>query len=149
MQYQGQLNDLEIEAPLAKVSSVEDWDKLTHAFEETYSRVYAKAARSPELGYSITGAIVRGSVDVPKPKIPEEPYVSEIPPKEAFHGKRRVYWDGEWVQADIWEMEALQAGNWIRGLAIIESPATTFVVPPGFETFLDNHRIFHLREVNR
>jgi acetone carboxylase beta subunit len=149
MQYQGQLNDLEIEAPLAKVNSVEDWDKLTYAFEETYSRVYAKAARSPELGYSITGAIVRGSVDVPKPKIPEEPYVGEIPPKEAFQGKRRVYWDGEWVEADIWEMEALQAGNWIRGLAIIESPATTFVVPPGFETVLDTHRIFHLREVNR
>jgi acetone carboxylase beta subunit len=43
-------------------------------------------------------------------------------------------------------MEALMAGNRVVGPAIIESPATTFVLPPGFETSLDKHRIFHLKE---
>jgi acetone carboxylase, beta subunit len=146
MQYQGQLNDLEIESPVNQVETVEDWEQLVASFEEMYSRVYAKAARSPELGYTITGAIVRGTVEVPKPKISEEPLSSDQPPKEAFVGKRRVYWEGAWTTADIWEMEALKTGNKIRGFAIIESPATTFVVPPGFETHLDQHRIFHLRE---
>ncbi|SFI71267.1 hydantoinase/oxoprolinase family protein [Thermoflavimicrobium dichotomicum] len=149
MQYQGQLNDLEIESPLMHVETVDHWDALVNAFEETYGRVYAKAARSPELGYTITGAIVRGVVDIPKPKIPEEELAGEEPPKEAYLGKRRVYWAGEWIEADIWEMEALKAGNRIKSFAIIESPATTFVVPFGFETVLDSHRIFHLREVSR
>lgn len=148
MQYQGQLNDLEIESPLTSVATVEDWEQLTAAFEDTYSRVYAKAARSPELGYGVTGAIVRGTVGIPKPKLPEEPYQEETPSSDAFAGKRKVYWAGEWVHADIWEMESLQAGNRISGLAVIESPATTFVVPPGFEASLDTHRIFHLREVS-
>jgi len=42
-------------------------------------------------------------------------------------------------------MESLRAGNHIIGPAIIESPATTFVVPDGFETDIDAHRLFHLR----
>jgi acetone carboxylase beta subunit len=146
MQYQGQLNDLEIESPIKVLRTVEDWEALVNAFEETYSRVYAKAARSPELGYSVTGAIVRGIVEVPKPKIPEEPLSGENPPAEAYLGARNVYWKGEWVKADIWEMEKLKAGNRIKGFAILESSATTFVIPPGYETYLDQHRIFHLKE---
>ena len=35
---------------------------LIAAFEEAYSKVYARSARSPELGYLITQAIVHGSV---------------------------------------------------------------------------------------
>jgi acetone carboxylase beta subunit len=147
MQYQGQLNDLEIEAPIASFKEVEDWDALVTAFEDTYTRVYAKAAKSPELGYSITGAIVRGIVEVAKPRIPEEPLDSETPPEDAFLGTRNVYWKGEWMVADIWEMEKLKPGNKIHSFAIIESPATTFVIPPGFETYLDEHRIFHLKEL--
>ena len=147
MQYQGQLNDLEIESPIASFKEVEDWEALVTAFEDTYTRVYAKAAKSPELGYSITGAIVRGIVEVAKPRIPEEPLVSETPPEDAFLGTRNVYWKGEWMVADIWEMEKLKPGNKIHSFAIIESPATTFVIPPGFETYLDAHRIFHLKEL--
>ncbi len=148
MQYQGQLNDLEIESPLAALSGATDWDKLADTFEDVYARVYARAARSPELGYTVTGAIVRGSVEIPKPKIPEEPYEGEIPNTAAFQGQRQVYWDGEFLMADIWEMEALKAGNRVRAFAVIESPATTFVIPPGFEAVLDTHRIFHLRQVS-
>lgn len=147
MQYQGQLNDLEIEAPISSFREIQDWDALVSAFEETYTRVYAKAATSPELGYSITGAIVRGIVDVAKPRIPEEPLAEETPPDEAYLGKRNVYWDGKYIEADIWEMEKLQPGNRIEAFAILESPATTFVIPPGFTTYLDQHRIFHLQEI--
>jgi acetone carboxylase beta subunit len=147
MQYQGQLNDLEIEAPIEKFASVSDWESLVEAFEDTYTRVYAKAAKSPELGYSITGAIIRGVVEVAKPKIPEEPFVSERPSGEAFLGIRDVYWKGEWIKANIWEMEKLEPGNKIGAFSILESPATTFVIPHGFEASLDTHRIFHLKEL--
>lgn len=147
MQYQGQLNDLEIEAPIKRFRGVDDWKKLVQAFENTYTRVYAKSALSPELGYSITSAIVRGVVDVAKPKIPNEPLAGEIPPSEAYLGTRRVYWDGKWIEADIWEMEKLKPGNRIRAFSILESPATTFVIPFGFETYLDQHRLFHLKEL--
>lgn len=147
MQYQGQLNDLEIEAPISSFKSVDDWEKLVKTFEETYSRVYAKSALSPELGYSITGAIVRGVVEVAKPQIPQEPLSDEMPPEEAFLGVRDVYWNGEYLPAKIYEMEKLLPGNLITAFSILESTATTLVVPPGFEAYLDGNRIFHLKEL--
>lgn len=147
MQYQGQLNDLEIEAPISAFKSIDDWETLIQTFEETYSRVYAKSALSPELGYSITGAIVRGVVEVAKPQIPQEPLVGETPPKDAFLGYREIYWDGEFLQASIYEMEKLLPGNKIKAFSILESTATTLVVPLGFEAYLDENRIFHLNEV--
>ena len=147
MQYQGQLNDLEIEAPISSFRSVDDWENLVQTFEETYARVYAKSALSPELGYSITGAIVRGVVEVAKPQIPQEPLSSETPPVDAFLGLRDIYWDGEFIPAKIYEMEKLMPGNQIHAFSILESTATTLVVPLGFEAYLDENRIFHLKEI--
>ena len=147
MQYQGQLNDLEIEAPISSFRSVDDWENLVQTFEETYARVYAKSALSPELGYSITGAIVRGVVEVAKPQIPQEPLSSETPPVDAFLGLRDIYWDGEFIPAKIYEMEKLMPGNRIHAFSILESTATTLVVPLGFEAYLDENRIFHLKEI--
>lgn len=146
MQYQGQLNDLEIESPLAKVSTADDWAKLCSAFEDVYGRVYATAARVPELGFSVTGAILRGVVPVPKPRIPTEPGAGKEPPAAARRGTRRLYFRGEFHDAAVYAMERLQAGNEIEGPAIVESDATTFVVPVGFATRLDPHRLFHLRQ---
>ena len=147
MQYRGQLNDLEIESPLPSAATAEDWEQLVDAFNATYGRVYAASARSPELGYSVTGAIMRGTVPIPKPKIPKEPLEGETPPESASTGTRRFYRKKRWVDARLYRMEALRPGNRVMGPAIIESDATTFVVPDGFETFLDGHRLFHLNEV--
>ena len=147
MQYMGQLNDLEISSPIASAAGAEDWDRIVESFEDTYGRVYASAARSPELGFSVTGAIMRGMVVTQKPVLPEDPEGGPVPPKAAHGGTRLLYRHKIWHEAVIWKMEALQPGNTITGPAIIESDATTFVVPEGFATTLDKHRLFHLKEV--
>ena len=142
--YQGQLNDIEVASPVSTFETAADWDKLSETFEELYSKVYHESAQSSEFGFTITTATVKGFADVTKPKIPTEEEQGPIPPFEAVKGTREMYWKGEWVDAQILEMAELQAGNKIQGPAIIEDPATTFIVPPGYETFLDKHRIFHL-----
>ena len=146
MQYMGQLNDLEISSPIAAASTAEDWDRIAEAFEQTYGRVYASSARSPELGFSVTGAIMRGTVATQKPVLPEDPDGGPTPPDDARIGTRRLYRHKVWHDAVIWRMEALEPGNTITGPAIVESDATTFVVPEGFSTTLDKHRLFHLQE---
>ena len=90
---------------------------------------------------------MRGTVSIPKPKIPKEPLEDETPPHDAFLGTRKFYRKKCSVDARLYKMEALLPGNRVAGPAIIESDATTFVVPDGFETFLDGHRLFHLKEV--
>ncbi len=147
MQYMGQLNDLEINSPIAGASTEQDWDRIVEAFEDRYGRVYASSARSPELGFSVTGAIMRGMVATQKPVLPEDPDGGPTPPPEARGGTRPLYRHKVWHDAVIWKMEALKPGNTITGPAIVESDATTFVVPKGFATTLDKHRLFHLQEV--
>ncbi len=147
MQYMGQLNDLEITSPITSAAATKDWDRIVEAYEETYARVYASSARSPELGFSVTGAIMRGLVPVQKPALPEDPIEGPTPPKDAFLGTRKFYRHKKWVDAKLWKMEALRPGNEITGPAIIESDATTFVVPDGFATYVDKHRLFHLKEL--
>jgi acetone carboxylase beta subunit len=146
MQYLGQLNDLEIDSPLPKVKGKKDWPALVAAFDAEYARVYADAARSPELGFGITGAILRGSVETSKPAVPDEKEHGETPAAGAKTGTRKFYDRRKWVEADLYHMESLLPGNRVEGPAVIESDATTFVVPTGFATFLDKHRLFHLIE---
>jgi acetone carboxylase beta subunit len=147
MQYMGQLNDLEIESPVVQARTEQDWDKMVEAFENTYGRVYSHSARSPELGFSVTGAIMRGYVATQKPVLPEDPDGGPNPAAEAKLGTRPFYRHHKWAEATIWKMEALKPGNRITGPAIIESDATTLVVPTGFEVRLDKHRLFHLKEI--
>ncbi|WP_366924025.1 hydantoinase/oxoprolinase family protein [Metallumcola ferriviriculae] len=145
MQYQGQLNDLEINCRVGEIETVEQLEQIVADFEESYGKTYARSAKSPELGYLITTAVVKGVVDVEKPMLPEEALTSEQPPAEASKGQRDVYWRGKWVKGDIWDMDLLKPGNKLSGMSIVESPSSTFVIPCGRVAYLDKHRIFHLK----
>src|SRR5918998_2976860 len=84
MQYYGQLNDIEIVSPRMELDEGEHVDELIAAFEDAYSKVYARSARSPELGYLVTQAIVHGSVEVEKPALPTLETATGVPePKES------------------------------------------------------------------
>jgi acetone carboxylase beta subunit len=141
MQYYGQLNDLEIYSPHQSLSEADQVEDLIESFESAYGKLYARSARSPELGYLITNAIVTGSAEVEKPALPDEPEVDGRPePKQT----RQVWWRDGWTETSIYEQDAIRAGHEIAGPAIIESPADTFAIPPGRRARLDRNRIFHL-----
>ena len=141
MQYSGQLNDIEIAAPDG--DGTPNVLALVTAFEETYGKIYAHGARSPELGYVITAAIVTGSTPIEKPVLPVEDEVA-VPPLPKL--SRPVWWSTELgrLETPVFEQDDLRAGHCVAGPAIIESPASTFVVPPGRAATLDRTRIFHL-----
>ena len=142
MQYYGQLNDLEIESPHQSLETGEQVDDLIAAFEEAYGKLYARSARSPELGYLITNVIVTGSVPVEKPALPDEPEAGGGAPEPK--AARPVWWSDGWTETPIYEQADVRAGHEIAGPAIVESPADTFAIPPGRPARLDRHRIFHL-----
>jgi acetone carboxylase beta subunit len=143
MQYQGQLNDLEIASPHEELTEGSQVDDLIAAFEDAYGKRYARSARSPELGYLVTNVIVTGSVPVEKPSLPAE---DESPGTPEPKGSRRVWWSEGFEETPLYEQDQLRAGQEVAGPAVIESPADTFAVPPGRAVRLDRHRIFHLKE---
>ncbi len=141
MQYYGQLNDIEIVSPHMEMEEGEHVDALIAAFEDAYSKVYARSARSPELGYLITQAIVHGSVEVEKPALPE---LEEVPGNPPVSATRNVRWQDGDAETEIVRLEDIRAGHEIPGPAIIEHSATTFAIPPGRSARMDGHQIFHL-----
>jgi acetone carboxylase beta subunit len=141
MQYYGQLNDIEIVSPHMELEDDSQLDDLIAEFEEAYGKVYARSARSPELGYLVTQAIVHGSVPVEKPALPDFPEREGAPPTK---GTRRVRWGDDYANADLYELAEVEPGNSIEGPAIVESVATTFAVPPERSARLDRHHLFHL-----
>lgn len=145
MQYQGQLNDIEVRCNRGQLFDG-GLDQIVLDFEDIYGKIYVRSAKSPELGYLITTAVVTGVVEVEKPILPTENLRSEEPAEGTLLSQRDVYWRGEWLKANIYGMELLQAGNIVKGMAIIESPSSTFVVPPNRSAYLDAHRIFHLKD---
>jgi N-methylhydantoinase A/oxoprolinase/acetone carboxylase beta subunit len=144
MQYYGQLNDLEIYSPHQSLTEAHQVDDLIDAFSEAYGKLYARSARSPELGYLITNVIVTGSSEVEKPALPDEALSTGEPSPK---GSRPVWWTEGWTDTPLFEQDDIRAGQSVTGPAVIESPADTFAVPPGRRARLDGHRIFHLETV--
>jgi acetone carboxylase, beta subunit len=145
MQYFGQLNDIEIVSPHAEIADAAQVDDLIDVFEDAYGKIFARSARSPELGYLVTHAIVLGEVEVEKPALPD---AEEIPGTPATKASRQVWWQTDGpaaaIETDIFELSEVKPGNEITGPAIVESVATTFAIPPGRSAHLDRHQIFHL-----
>jgi N-methylhydantoinase A/acetone carboxylase beta subunit len=147
MQYAGMLDDLEVRIPDELWDggvTADDIKEVIVRYEEKFSQVFKRAAQSPEQGYQITTAIGTGVAPSPNPTLPQADDHGPTPPEAAHKDTRPIYWDEDWHDADIWEMDGLKAGNRIVGPSVIESPATTVLVPPGFEAPLDENHIFHL-----
>jgi N-methylhydantoinase A/acetone carboxylase beta subunit len=151
-QYTGMLDDLEVQIEELWDGELdgEDIEQIIETFEDEFGRVFQRAARSPENGYQFTVAIGTGVAPSQKPKLPdEEPVSADTPVEQASKGERAIYWEGDWHDAAIWDMDHIQTGNVIEGPAVTEAPATTMLVPPGWEASLDRNRIYHLKPPNQ
>jgi N-methylhydantoinase A/acetone carboxylase beta subunit len=141
MQYYGQLVDIEVDSPHAALQSAEDVDELIAAYERTYQRMYARSAGSPEVGYLVAQAIVKGSVGIEQPKLPTLQSQDGSPPVKEV---RPVWWSDGFTDTDVYEMADVRNGHAIEGPAVIEAESTTFTIPPDRRAWLDEHGIFHL-----
>lgn len=154
LQYFGMLDDLEVQSPTEELTidysaELERYDSpelgvITQRYDDLFEQIFKRGTKSPELGYHITKCIGTGIVPVPKPKLPEHELSGEKPNDNASKGNRDIFWDSKWHDASLWEMSLLNSGNVLQGPAVIEAPATTLVVPPGYRVKLDKHRIFHM-----
>ncbi len=143
IQYFGMFDDLEIKSSSDNLKAEDVW-KLARSYDDLFEQIFRRGTKSPNLGYHITKAVATGVVPVPKPTFPDYKLSGKDPDKGANKGKRKIFWESDWHNASLWEMNLLNPGNLIEGPAVIEAPATTLLVPPGFEVFLDKHRIFHM-----
>lgn len=145
MLYYGQLNNLEVVSPKLEIELPEDLQRLCDGFEQVYSRIYGHGARTPQFGYMIHSVTMSGTTEVEKPILPREGLQApDTWRKQAVKGTRPIYYNGVWQNATLIDLDRLGAGAEIAGPAIVESPSSTMVIPPGRRVRLDKHRIFHM-----
>ncbi|TIO51986.1 MAG: hydantoinase/oxoprolinase family protein [Mesorhizobium sp.] len=142
MRYTGQLEDVEVMAPLSAVHSADDMRKVVAEFEAVYAKVNHRVSRYGEAGFSITELGLIATADKVKPMLVKRP-LGKSDPASAHKGVREAYIGGRWHTAYLYEMDLLQPGHEVTGPAIIEHPATTLVVHPQDRVFVDEWTLLH------
>src|SRR2546421_429610 len=145
IRYAAQLTDLEVQSPVSRINTPEDMDHLIESWETLYEKINSRVSKYSEVGYQILELGLTARIEKVKARFQERAPGSETPDSSASKGLRQVYRNGKWQEAHIWEMDALKPGNVIEGFAIIEHPATTFVVPSGRRVEVDGRNFFWLR----
>lgn len=144
MRYTGQLEDVEVMAPMSAIASADDMRTVLDAFEAVYAKVNHRVSRYGEAGFSITELGLIATADKVKPILVTRP-LGRSDPRAAHKGVREAYIGGRWHKADLYEMDDLQPGHEVIGPAIIEHPATTLVVHPGDQVHVDAWTLLHYR----
>ncbi len=143
VQYLGMLDDLEVDSPSEKLG-IDELTTIKQRYDDLFEQIFKRGTKSPELGYHITKAVATGIVPVAKPKLPNYELAGKTPDNNASKGERDIYWNKDFHKAKLFEMSLLKSGNVVEGPVVIEAPATTLLVPPGYQVTLDKHRIFHM-----
>ncbi|WP_352762690.1 hydantoinase/oxoprolinase family protein [Mesorhizobium sp. M0847] len=142
MRYTGQLEDVEVMAPLAEVNSADDMRRVIDEFEAVYAKVNHRVSRYGEAGFTITELGLIATADKVKPVLLKRP-LGKSAPAAAHKGVREAYIGGRWHKANLYEMDLLQPGHEVIGPAIIEHPATTLVVHPQDRVHVDEWTLLH------
>lgn len=143
MRYTGQLEDVEVPLELRSVSSDADLDVMVAEFERIYTAINRPVAQYREAGHSITELGLVAKVNKIKPRLTRQPLGGKTPSDEAYKGTRPMYYNRQWHEAALWEMDLLVPGNEVSGPAVVEHPATTLVIPAGDRVWLDEWTILH------
>lgn len=144
IRYAGQLNDVVVPSPVARVNTLADWKKLLEEFDEWYGKIYSTAAKYPQAGYQIFEVGLVCVADKIKPILKQHELSSPKPSAKAKSGSREAYFDGKFVETAVYDMDELLPGNEVAGPALIEHPTTTVVLPPGRTIKIDKYRTMHL-----
>ncbi|TMJ35421.1 MAG: hydantoinase/oxoprolinase family protein, partial [Alphaproteobacteria bacterium] len=142
MRYTGQLEDVEVIAPIAAVQSADDMRRVIAEFETVYAKVNHRVSRYGEAGFTITELGLSATAAKVKPVLVKRP-MGKSDPASAHKGVREAYIGGRWHKANLYEMDLLQPGHEVTGPAIIEHPATTLVVHPQDRVTIDEWTLLH------
>lgn len=142
MRYTGQLEDVEVAAPLDRVTSADEMLEVIAEFEDVYAKVNHRVSRYGEAGFTITELGLTATAEKVKPLLVRRP-LGASDSSSAAKGEREAYMGGRWHKARLYEMDWLQPGHEVVGPAIIEHPATTLVVHPDDRVFVDEWTLLH------
>jgi N-methylhydantoinase A len=115
-------------------------DGIASLFASEYERLYGTGSSYPQAGTFLTGFVVDGYGHLPVPASARLGDTADSTPESALSGRREAYFDGAFVETDVYDYDALRAGQVVSAPAIVEARETTVVVPPGCAARIDEDR---------
>jgi N-methylhydantoinase A len=104
-------------------------------FDAVYSSIYGHADRKPIEIINLRVTAIGSTYKPPLAQVGQAPSEEPAPPARV----RRVLFDGEELEVDVYERADLKWGQYFSGPAIVEQYDTTVFVPPGFSCRVDRY----------
>jgi N-methylhydantoinase A len=143
MRYSRQVNYHTVALPGKRYRSDEDIQEIVNAWMNDFESVYGKGVAYTKAGIELVSMDIEAIGKTVKPVFRPLAEGTEDP-IAAFKGYRNVFFPEMtncFVRTALYEYEKLKPKNVIQGPAVIESPVSTTVVPPGsvvtVDTFLN------------
>jgi N-methylhydantoinase A len=134
MRYVGQEHPVTVELPM-RVFQKQDRKAIKQHFDDDHLQRYGTSA--PDERAEIVSLRVTVAGMMKKPPQEKIKRGRSAPPKSAFAGKRKVFFDGRFRDAPTYRRAELLEGNRIAGPALIEEHASTTVLMPGDRMSVD------------
>ena len=115
-----------------------DDERVRSDFDRLHEHTYGFA--NPEFEVEMVNARVFATGAFERPQLPEIGARGSSDCQLAPKARRPVFFDGAFVEADIYDVTALCADDAIAGPCIIEDPRSTIVVMPGQSATVDRFR---------
>jgi acetone carboxylase beta subunit len=145
VRYNGQLEDIKVNMPISRINSPADMDKFVQAFEEEYVSIFTGTAKYSEAGILCMAVGLEAIVEKTKPMLIKYPLSSAQPSAKAKQGTRQCYFETKFYETDIYNFADIEAGNVIKGPAIMENIDTNYVIPPEWRAEIDEYRTIWLK----
>jgi N-methylhydantoinase A/oxoprolinase/acetone carboxylase beta subunit/N-methylhydantoinase B/oxoprolinase/acetone carboxylase alpha subunit len=140
LRYRGQYHEVEISLPEKNITS-NNLEQLANSFHKKHEELYTFSL--PWIPVELRNLRLIVKIKGEKLKLIKIPQGSKDP-AGAMKRTRKCYFQGKYIETPVYDSEKLEAGNIIKGPAIIEVPTTTAVVPPNFECTVDDYNNYVL-----
>jgi N-methylhydantoinase A len=132
MRYGNQLVTMAVVAPKQRLEGIRDVVDLMRGFADDYGRRFGQGSQSPEAGIRVTTIRVASYVEGETVEFDATPLGRTV--AATPQGSRRCAFGGMtgYVDTDVYDESALEPGLVVRGPAIVTTPATSYLVEPGW-----------------
>ncbi|AHN21174.1 MULTISPECIES: hydantoinase/oxoprolinase family protein [Lysinibacillus] len=132
LRYKGQWRSLAVVVP-DYVTSLEE---VLAAFHQEHEREFAFSDKDQIV--EIYGLRVTAIGTVPKPNFPQFESTGSL--QDAYKETRPVYFDGAYVETNVYYRDKIPVHAQLQGPAIVDQLDTTTVIPPGFTAEVDAYK---------
>jgi len=136
MRYVGQEHPVTVELPM-RIFQRQDRAAIKQHFDNDHMQRYGTSA--PNENAEIVSLRVTVAGLMKKPPLDKIGKGNSAPPKSAFSGRRKVWFNTRFHDAPTYRRAQLLSGNRISGPALIEEHASTTVLMPGDRMMVDGY----------